>query len=221
MTYGSLPVLRRQAGLADDWLPKLLSRDYDRRFRPPGEKAGALVGMGMTEKQGGSDLRSNSTQARPAGTGASGAEYRVTGHKWFFSAPMCDAFLVLTRAPGGLSCFFMPRWTPDGALNAIHLQRLKDKLGNRANASSEAEFRDAYAVLLGEDGRGVPSPARPRNRFRRDSGACPARRTLTASVRLEDPREDRVDVLGVIGEIEAGRQLDLWQTCRDQWLRLE
>ncbi|HYM47560.1 MAG TPA: acyl-CoA dehydrogenase family protein, partial [Burkholderiaceae bacterium] len=111
----------------------------------------ALVGMGMTEKQGGSDVRANTTRARPI----SDREYKLVGHKWFFSAPMCDAFLVLAQAPGGLSCFFLPRFTADGALNAIRIQRLKDKLGNRSNASSEVEFHDAHATLLGEEGRGV------------------------------------------------------------------
>ena len=154
MTYASVPVLRRESGLARTWLPKILSRRYDARFRPLGEKAGALVGMGMTEKQGGSDLRGNTTEARPEGAGAA---YRITGHKWFLSAPMCDAFLVLAQAPGGLTCFFMPRWTPDGALNAIRIQRLKDKLGNRSNASCEVEFEEAFALPLGEEGRGVPT----------------------------------------------------------------
>jgi putative acyl-CoA dehydrogenase len=113
--------------------------------------------MGMTEKQGGSDVRANTTTAAPRNGGGPGAEYEITGHKWFFSAPMCDAFLVLAQAPGGLSCFLMPRFTPDGERNGIHLQRLKDKLGNRSNASSEVEFRGAWARLVGEEGRGVPT----------------------------------------------------------------
>jgi putative acyl-CoA dehydrogenase len=111
--------------------------------------------MGMTEKQGGSDLRTNTTHAAPVGQGGPGGEYRIIGHKWFFSAPMSDAFLVTAQAPGGLSCFLLPRWTPDGAVNGIRLQRLKDKLGNRANASSEVEFHGAWARLLGEEGRGL------------------------------------------------------------------
>ena len=106
--------------------------------------------MGMTEKQGGTDVRANTTRAEPAGDG-----YRITGHKWFMSAPMCDAFLVLAQAPGGLTCFFMPRFRPDGSVNALHFQRLKDKLGNRSNASSEVEFDDAFALRVGEEGRGV------------------------------------------------------------------
>ena len=113
--------------------------------------------MGMTEKQGGTDVRANTTTAMPAGAGGPGAEYIVTGHKWFMSAPMCDAFLVLAQAPGGLSCFLMPRFLPDGSVNALRFQRLKDKLGNRSNASSEVEFQAAHAWLIGEEGRGVPA----------------------------------------------------------------
>ncbi|HWI26180.1 MAG TPA: isovaleryl-CoA dehydrogenase [Stellaceae bacterium] len=156
MTYGVVPALRRQPDLAELWLPRLFSRRYDGSFRPAGEKTGALMGMGMTEKQGGSDLRSNSTRAEPVDGGGPGRAYRLTGHKWFMSAPMCDAFLVLAQAPKGISCFLLPRWTPDGALNAVRLQRLKDKLGNRSNASSEVEFAGAIAFLVGEEGRGIP-----------------------------------------------------------------
>jgi len=157
MTYGAVPALRRQKEIAAEWLPRIFSRDYDKSFRPAGEKHGALIGMGMTEKQGGSDLRSNMTKATPEGSGGPGGAYRLTGHKWFMSAPMCDAFLVLAQAPNGPSCFFMPRWTPDGTLNAIRIQRLKDKLGNKSNASSEVEFDGAWALLIGEEGRGVPN----------------------------------------------------------------
>jgi putative acyl-CoA dehydrogenase len=157
MTYGSVPALRRQPGIAEAWLPKVLSREYDPRFQPVTGKSGALVGMGMTEKQGGSDVRTNTTRAAPVGRGGPGEEYRITGHKWFLSAPMCDAFLVLAQAPGGLSCFFVPRWTPDGELNALRIQRLKDKLGNKSNASSEVELQAAAGWLLGEEGRGVPT----------------------------------------------------------------
>ena len=156
MTYGVVPALRRQADIAAEWLPRLFSRRYDPRLRPAAEKTGALTGMGMTEKQGGSDLRTNSTRAEPVASGGPGQPYRLTGHKWFFSAPMCDAFLVLAQAPKGISCFFVPRWTPDGALNALRLQRLKDKLGNRSNASSEVEFERALGFLVGEEGRGIP-----------------------------------------------------------------
>ena len=156
MTYGVVPALRRQADIAAEWLPRLFTRRYDPRFRPAAEKTGALMGMGMTEKQGGSDLRSNSTRAEPIEGGGPGKPYRLTGHKWFMSAPMCDAFLVLAQAPKGISCFFLPRFTPDGQLNALRLQRLKDKLGNRSNASSEVEFQGALAFLVGEEGRGIP-----------------------------------------------------------------
>ena len=155
MTYGVVPALRRQADIAAEWLPRLFSRRYDPRLRPAAEKTGALMGMGMTEKQGGSDLRTNTTRAEPVASGGPGQPYRLTGHKWFFSAPMCDAFLVLAQAPKGISCFFVPRWTPDGALNALRLQRLKDKLGNRSNASSEVEFERALGFLVGEEGRGI------------------------------------------------------------------
>ncbi|HYM33440.1 MAG TPA: isovaleryl-CoA dehydrogenase [Candidatus Cybelea sp.] len=157
MTYGSVPAIRRLDALAKEWLPLIYSRRYDRSFRPAREKTGALVGMGMTEKQGGSDLRSNSTRAVPVGAGRPGGEYRIVGHKWFMSAPMCDAFLILAQAPGGLSCFFLPRWTPDGAQNAFLIQRLKDKLGNKSNASSEVEFANASGWLIGEEGRGIPT----------------------------------------------------------------
>jgi len=153
MTYGAIPALARHDQLAREWLPTLLSTEYDPRDLPLAEKRGGLVGMGMTEKQGGSDVRANTTRAVPDGDGA----YRITGHKWFFSAPQCDAHLVLAQAPGGLSCFFVPRWRPDGQRNAIAIQRLKDKLGNKSNASSEVEFHDAYGLLLGEEGRGVPT----------------------------------------------------------------
>jgi len=152
MTYGAAPVLREAPDLAADWLPRLFSRRYDPRFRPAGEKLGALMGMGLTEKQGGSDLRSNTTRAQPA---EEDGAYRLVGHKWFFSAPMCDAFLVLAQAPKGLTCCFLPRWTPDGEPNAIRLQRLKDKLGNRANASSEVEFENALAWRIGDEGHGI------------------------------------------------------------------
>ena len=114
------------------------------------------MGMGMTEKQGGSDVRANTTRAEFDGDDAWGRRYRLTGHKWFFSAPMCDAFLVLAQTPAGLSCFFLPRWLPDGSVNALHIQRLKHKLGNHANASSEVEFEGATAWLVGDEGRGVP-----------------------------------------------------------------
>ncbi|MBM3491934.1 MAG: isovaleryl-CoA dehydrogenase [Alphaproteobacteria bacterium] len=153
MTYASYAALRQALGLLSSLSRPLLSRQYDHRFLPIADKAGITIGMGMTEKQGGSDLRTNSTAAGPAGDGA----YRLTGHKWFLSAPMSDAFLVLARAPGGLTCCFVPRVLPDGRANALRLQRLKPKLGNHANASAEVEFEGAHALPVGEEGRGIPT----------------------------------------------------------------
>jgi putative acyl-CoA dehydrogenase len=157
MTYSAIPAIRKQPELAEEWEPRFLSLDYDERSMPADRKSGALCGMAMTEKQGGSDVRANTTAARPLNGGGPGAEYEIVGHKWFCSAPMCDAFLVLAQTDGGLSCFLLPRWTPDGERNAFHIQRLKDKLGNRSNASSEVEFRGAWARMVGEEGRGVPT----------------------------------------------------------------
>ena len=158
MTYSAIPAVRAQPELAAEWEPRFLSLDYDgERLRPAAEKTGALCGMGMTEKQGGSDVRANSTVAVALNGGGPGGEYELTGHKWFMSAPMCDAFLVLAQAEGGLSCFLLPRFTPDGERNQIHIQRLKDKLGNRSNASSEVEFQGTWARMIGEEGRGVPT----------------------------------------------------------------
>ncbi len=156
MTYAATPALRGNAAIHADWAPKLTSRDYDPALKLFSKKSGVTMGMGMTEKQGGSDVRANTTQAAPDGSDGWGERYRLTGHKWFFSAPMCDAFLVLAQAPAGLSCFFLPRVLPDGTLNAIRIQRLKDKLGNKANASSEVEFESAMAWLVGDEGRGIP-----------------------------------------------------------------
>jgi len=150
MTYASVPALRHAPGLADRFEPLLGSCSYDPGLRVPDGKAGLLAGMAMTEKQGGSDVRANTTKAVPAGDG-----YQLTGHKWFCSAPMCDLFLVLAQAPEGLSCFLLPRVLPDGSRNAMRIQRLKDKLGNRSNASSEVEYDAAFAWPVGEPGRGV------------------------------------------------------------------
>ncbi len=155
MTYAVTPALRANPQLLAVWGPKLTSRGYDPRFVPAADKSCVTMGMGMTEKQGGSDVRANSTEAVADGQDEWGQRYRLVGHKWFMSAPMCDAFLVLAQAPGGLSCFFLPRWRPDGSVNDIRIQRLKDKLGNKANASSEVEFHGASAWLVGEEGRGV------------------------------------------------------------------
>jgi putative acyl-CoA dehydrogenase len=150
MTHAATGALIVEPALMKEWLPRIRSREYDRHFRPAAEKRGVTLGMGMTEKQGGTDVRQNTTQAIP-----DGEAYRVIGHKWFFSAPMCDAFLVLAQAPGGLTCFLVPRFRPDGTPNALRLMRLKEKLGNRSNASSEVEFEGAYARRCGPEGAGV------------------------------------------------------------------
>jgi putative acyl-CoA dehydrogenase len=157
MTFAGIPVLRHAPELEAEWLPRFTSDRYDPRFIPASGKTGATFGMAMTEKQGGSDVRANTTRAKPAGARGPGREYRITGHKWFCSAPMSDAFLTLAYAEGGLSCFFVPRFLPDGSKNRIFLQRLKSKLGNRSNASSEIEYDDTWGRLVGEEGRGVPT----------------------------------------------------------------
>ncbi|SDE17931.1 acyl-CoA dehydrogenase family protein [Glycomyces harbinensis] len=151
MTYAAVPALRKAPELAAEWEPRITAAEYDPGLRPPQTKAGVLVGMAMTEKQGGSDVRANTTAATPTADGM----YALRGHKWFCSAPMNDAFLVLAQAPGGLTCFLLPRVLPDGTRNAIRLQRLKDKLGNRSNASAEIELHDALAHRVGDEGRGV------------------------------------------------------------------
>ncbi|AOW93689.1 DNA alkylation response protein [Rhodococcus sp. WMMA185] len=153
MTYAVVPALRHNPELAQQYEPLLTTRIYDPTLRPAHEKAGLIAGMSMTEKQGGSDVRAGTTRAVPQSDGS----YLLTGHKWFTSAPMSDIFLVLAQAPGGLSCFFLPRILPDGTRNRMHLQRLKDKLGNHSNASSEVEYDEAVAWLVGEEGRGVPT----------------------------------------------------------------
>jgi putative acyl-CoA dehydrogenase len=150
MTRASVAALAVQPDLLAKTMPVIGTRAYDPSFAPWPSKRGMTLGMGMTEKQGGTDVRSNVTRAE-----RNGEAYRITGHKWFMSAPMCDAFLVLAQAGQGLSCFFMPRFRPDGSVNAIQFQRLKDKLGNRSNASSEVEFYDAYGELVGEEGKGI------------------------------------------------------------------
>ena len=155
MTFAAIPSLRLRPKLAGEWEPRALSSSYDPRSAPAPTKNGVLLGMAMTERQGGSDVRANTTLAEPVDGGGPGAEYLITGHKWFCSAPMCDAFLILAQAPAGLSCLLLPRWRPDGIRNAFHLLRLKDKLGNRSNASSEVEFCRASAQLIGEEGRGI------------------------------------------------------------------
>lgn len=153
MTYAAVPALRAQPDVAEQWVPRILAGHYDPAVRPASEKKGVTIGMAMTEKQGGSDVRANTTRAQPA---AEDGWYRLTGHKWFCSAPMCDAFLTLAYAEGGLSCFLVPRWLPDGERNAgFRVMRLKDKLGDRSNASSEIEYHGAHAQRIGPQGRGV------------------------------------------------------------------
>lgn len=155
MTFAAIPSIRQQPELAQLWAPKILANSYDPRNVPDTEKTSVTIGMAMTEKQGGSDVRANSTRAYPVAAQGPGQAYELVGHKWFVSAPMCDAFLVLAQAPGGLSCFLMPRWRPDGSKNPWQIQRLKNKMGNIANASSEVELRGALAWMVGEEGRGV------------------------------------------------------------------
>jgi putative acyl-CoA dehydrogenase len=160
MTFAALPLLRDEPpGVIDfniDWLPGLRSRQYDPADVPAVDKQGLLMGMGLTEKQGGSDLRAVQTRAEPRRAAGRGQAYLLTGHKWFYSAPQADAHLVLAQAPDGLACFFVPRWTPGGERNAVRIRRLKDKLGNRGNASGEVEFEQAWGVMIGEPGRGLP-----------------------------------------------------------------
>ena len=156
MSYAVAPALKDNPAIYKAWSPGLTSRAYDPALKLWRDKPGLTMGMGMTEKQGGSDVRANTTRAEPAGSDEWGQRFTVTGHKWFFSAPMCDAFLILAQTTSGLSCLFLPRVLPDGSMNQLFIQRLKDKLGNKANASSEVEFVGASAWLVGEEGRGVP-----------------------------------------------------------------
>jgi len=155
MTFASVPAIAVQPDVAARWLPKITANAYDGSNKPWFEKAGVTIGMAMTEKQGGSDVRANTTVAEPLAAPGPGRLYSLVGHKWFCSAPMCDGFLVLAQVSGRLSCFLVPRWREDGSKNPIHIQRLKNKLGNKSNASSEIEFRGAHGWLLGEEGRGV------------------------------------------------------------------
>lgn len=159
MTQAAIPLLQKEDALWAELGDKLYSDAYDARDLPAAHKASVWLGMGMTEKQGGSDVRANTTVATAVAAGGRGAEYLLRGHKWFFSAPQCDAHLVTARvgADGPFACFYVPRWRPDGGRNAVRVQRLKDKLGNRSNASSEVEFEDAWGVLMGEEGRGIPT----------------------------------------------------------------
>lgn len=155
MTFSSFPALLNHLPQAEEWVPKILSAQYDPANKPYFQKKGLTIGMAMTEKQGGTDVKANTTSAKPLGKQEPGELYELTGHKWFCSAPMSDAFLTLAQTGKGLSCFLLPRWQPDGTRNNFRIQRLKDKLGNRSNASSEMEFDGATAWLMGEEGRGV------------------------------------------------------------------
>jgi len=157
MTFASVPSIKLTPKLADTWLPKILARGYDPRNIPHTEKHALTIGMGMTEKQGGSDVRANTTIAKPITATGAGEAYELTGHKWFTSAPMCDAFLVLAQVSEGLSCFLVPRWREDGSKNPIQVQRPKNKMGNVSNASSEIEMRGALGWMVGDPGRGVPA----------------------------------------------------------------
>ena len=163
MTTAAIPVLQKEPQLWSQLKARLFSHEYDARDLPLSQKKSIWIGMGMTEKQGGSDVRANTTVARPLHEGGRGGEYLLRGHKWFFSAPMCDAHLVVARITtasgelGGHACFFVPRWRPDGSKNPVRVQRLKDKVGNRSNSSSEVELQDAWGILMGEEGRGIPT----------------------------------------------------------------
>ena len=157
MTFAAVPTLKLTPSVAKEWLPKVLSRGYDSENKPYFEKTSVTIGMGMTEKQGGSDVRANTSIAKAIAAAGPGELYELTGHKWFMSAPMCDAFLMLAQSEGGLSCFLVPRWRPDGEKNSLFVQRLKNKMGNVSNASSEVEMRGAQGWMVGEEGRGVPA----------------------------------------------------------------
>ncbi|HEY6579439.1 MAG TPA: acyl-CoA dehydrogenase family protein, partial [Rhizomicrobium sp.] len=174
MTYASVAALRRQPDIAAQWLPRILAQRYDPSSQPIAAKSGVTLGMAMTEKQGGTDVRANTTRAAPASASGPGQAYRLTGHKWFCSAPMCDAFLTLAYTDRGLSCFLAPRWTPDGERNIIEIVRLKDKMGDRANASAEIEYRGAFAWMIGEDGRGVRTIIEMVQHTRLDCAIAPA-----------------------------------------------
>ncbi len=174
MTYAAIPALRHQPEIAAEWEPGILSKAYDPRCIPAAEKTGLTVGMAMTEKQGGSDVRAATTRARAIGAGGPGAEYRLTGHKWFCSAPMSDAFLTLAYAGDALCCFLVPRWRPDGTRNRFLIQRLKDKLGNRSNASVEVEYDGTWARMVGREGRGVATIMEMVQHTRLDATVAPA-----------------------------------------------
>ncbi len=184
MTYAAQPVLQR-ADWSTDWAEKARTPAYDPSALPIQNKSAATIGMAMTEKQGGSDVRANSTVARPVGDGGPGGEYLLTGHKWFCSAPMSDAFLTLAHTERGLSCFLVPRFRPDGTRNTIFVQRLKNKLGNRSNASSEIEYHDTWAQMVGDEGKGVRTIVAMVHHTRLDAGCAPVgmmRQSLTRAL---------------------------------------
>ncbi|WP_108445467.1 acyl-CoA dehydrogenase family protein [Halomonas denitrificans] len=219
MTHAALPALRQASAVEARWAPGLLAWDYDPRVRPASEKHGLTIGMAMTEKQGGSDVRTNTTRAERL----SGDGWRLTGHKWFCSAPMSDAFLTLAQTDEGLSCFLVPRFTPDGERNAIELQRLKEKCGNRANASAEIEYRGAWAEAIGEPGRGIATILAMVQQTRLDAATAPVgmmRQALVEAWRhvrerhafgraLAEQPLMRVLLADMAMEVEAGLALSL------------
>jgi putative acyl-CoA dehydrogenase len=215
MTHAAVPTLELQPDVSRPWLAAIRSRSYDPAPLPLAKKSSVTIGMGMTEKQGGTDVRANTTRAVPCGAAGPGREYLLTGHKWFLSAPMSDAFLVLAQTERGLSCFLLPRLNPDGTLNGLYLQRLKDKLGNRSNASSEVEFRDARAWLIGEEGRGVPNIIEMVTRTRLDcaiSSAALMRQALATAVHHARHRSvfgKRLADQPLMGEVLADMALDV------------
>ncbi|QFU02948.1 Putative acyl-CoA dehydrogenase AidB [Halomonas sp. THAF5a] len=227
MTHATVPALRQAPEIAARWAPGLLAWDYDPRVRPASEKRGLTVGMAMTEKQGGSDVRSNSTRAEALVTSTRAETsldgWRLTGHKWFCSAPMSDAFLTLAQTEAGLSCFLVPRFTPDGERNAIELQRLKEKCGNRANASAEIEYRGAWAKAIGEPGRGIATILAMVQQTRLDAATAPVgmmRQALVEAWRhvrerhafgraLAEQPLMRVLLADMAVEVEAGLALSL------------
>lgn len=224
MSYAGVPALAHQPELAQAWTPKLVAAAYDPRPVPATEKSALTVGMAMTEKQGGSDVRANSTTATPIGAGGPGQPYRLTGHKWFCSAPMSDGFLTLAQTESGLSCFLVPRWTPDGQRNAgLVFLRLKDKLGNRANASAEIEYHGAWAQMVGAEGRGIRTILDMVHHTRLDTATAPVglmRQALAQAVhhathrtafqkRLVDQPLMRAVLADLTIEVEAGLALVL------------
>jgi len=225
MTFAVVPVIAKQPELAGQWLPKLLTRQYDPRTVPMESKPGVLMGMGMTEKQGGSDLRTNTTRAESVGRGAMGEEYRITGHKWFFSAPQCDAHLVLAQVNGERgTCFFLPRFLPDGTRNAIEVQRLKNKVGNHSNASSEVEFHGASAWRVGEEGRGIATILEMGNHTRLDCAIGTAgivRHALTLALHHARERRafgrllaDQPLMRNVLADIALESEAGMWLALR-------